>query len=507
MNCPIPSICRACNTADGYQLSGNICCNTNIDQYPSGSGRCAACSSIISGCAQCRVVSQTTTCTSCAPGYNPDGSGGCTLQPPSCTSNGCVNCPIPSICRACNTADGYQLSGNICCNTNIDQYPSGSGRCAACSSIISGCAQCRVVSQTTTCTSCAPGYNPDGSGGCTLQPPSCTSNGCVNCPIPSICRACNTADGYQLSGNICCNTNIDQYPSGSGRCAACSSIISGCAQCRVVSQTTTCTSCAPGYNPDGSGGCTLQPPSCTSNGCVNCPIPSICRACNTADGYQLSGNICCNTNIDQYPSGSGRCAACSSIISGCAQCRVVSQTTTCTSCAPGYNPDGSGGCTLQPPSCTSNGCVNCPIPSICRACNTADGYQLSGNICCNTNIDQYPSGSGRCAACSSIISGCAQCRVVSQTTTCTSCAPGYNPDGSGGCTLSAPSCSSNGCLTCPVPSICQACNTANGFELSGNICCDTNSDQYPDGTGGCAPCAFLVPGCDDCAVNGGSTQC
>ena len=105
----------------------------------------------------------------------------------------------------------------------------------------------------------------------------------------------------------------------------------------------------------------------------------------------------------------------------------------------------------------------------CASCNTEAGFELSGTICCDLNNNKFPDGSGGCAACADIILGCGTCEVINGLTECASC------------------------------------NTEAGFQISGTICCYTNSGQYPDGSGACDSCGNIIFGCESCGVIRGHT--
>ena len=330
--------------------SGDICCDTNVGLGPNGNGGCSLCSDVISGCDSCVLNAGTISCDQCADGFvpsgdiccdtnagsQPDGNGGCTGCP-----TGCFACN-GAVCSVCNTAGGYYLSGDICCNTNIDEYPDGNGGCSSCSETVTGCSTCSM------------------SAG-----------------VP-VCTGCDTASGYQISGDVCCDTNIGSQPDGNGGCSGC------------------------------------------SDGCLACSSPTVCVSCDIAGGYVPSGAICCNGNAGEYPNGIGGCGTCSNLISGCLACEIVSGDTQCSSC------------------------------------NVAAGFEPSGAICCDTNNDEFPTGVSICSSCSVEITGCSTCS--------------YN-DGIQ----------------------CDGCSA--GFELSGNQCCHLASGQFPDGTGGCSSCSNIISGC------------
>lgn len=97
--------------------------------------------------------------------------------------------------------------------------------------------------------------------------------------------------------------------------------------------------------------------------------------------------------------------------------------------------------------------------------------------------------------------------------TCCDTKFGSFPDGNGGCTLPtnpASSCDSPGCLSCPISSVCDICDVASGFYVSGHVCCDTVDGYFPDGSAGCTHCDAIITGCSHCIVDvihGGITEC
>ena len=74
------------------------------------------------------------------------------------------------------------------------------------------------------------------------------------------------------------------------------------------------------------------------------------------------------------------------------------------------------------------GCSDCSVSggsTECDTCNTAGGYYLSGDICCNTNNNEYPDVDGGCTSCSEALTGCSACSVNNGLTVCIFCASGY----------------------------------------------------------------------------------
>lgn len=134
-------------------------------------------------------------------------------------------------------------------------------------------------------------------------------------------------------------------------------------------------------------------------------------------------------------------------------------------------PDLEGGCSachLIIPGCTSctlssSGDVNC------IACDTNLGYFRSGTTCCSSLDNFYPNPSGSCSLCSAIVSGCTDCDVISGLTKC------------------------------------QGCNTVGGYQLSGETCCNTNQNSYPNNLNGCSSCSTLIAGCSLCKYSSQKT--
>jgi hypothetical protein len=73
------------------------------------------------------------------------------------------------------------------------------------------------------------------------------------------------------------------------------------------------------------------------------------------------------------------------------------------------------------------------------------------------------------------------------------------PDGNGGCETCGQAI--DGCTTCiQEESVvkCTECDTNNAYHLSGDKCCLTTSDFYPDNADDCAACNVVIPGCSAC---------
>lgn len=121
--------------------------------------------------------------------------------------------------------------------------------------------------------------------------------------------------------------------------------------------------------------------------------------------------------------------------------------------------------------------------------------------------------------------GCTSCYVQEKVTKCSACniASSYlksgdtccntnanrYPDQEGGCVT----CSVlvQGCVTCALGDdynpLCIACNTVEGYEKSGGTCCHTPSEIYPDGAGGCIACSAKIEGCSSCTFKKSIIEC
>jgi hypothetical protein len=102
------------------------------------------------------------------------------------------------------------------------------------------------------------------------------------------------------------------------------------------------------------------------------------------------------------------------------------------------------------------GCINCQyneqISTMgCIECSRIDGYALSGITCCSIKEDSFPNGSGTCASCQAVISGCITCLM------------GFDEVE---------------CIVCDF-----------GNFLADNVCCDSLLGLWPDHqTDGCSSC-------------------
>lgn len=96
---------------------------------------------------------------------------------------------------------------------------------------------------------------------------------------------------------------------------------------------------------------------CRVDGCTNCDAAAdVCQACDTENGYEVSGTTCCNTKEDSYPDGSDSCGTCASLLPSCptSSCSYSNDNLLC-NCLDSHFWDGSD-------------CRSCP--SFCRSCSS-----------------------------------------------------------------------------------------------------------------------------------------
>ena len=77
---------------------------------------------------------------------------------------------------------------------------------------------------------------------------------------------------------------------------------------------------------------------------------TVCTECDTGSGYHLSGSLCCDSNVGDFPAPSG-CEACANVVGNCATCTVHqdSGVTECVACAAPFELSGPR-CAVMPPA-------------------------------------------------------------------------------------------------------------------------------------------------------------
>ncbi len=473
--------------------AGNTCTDTGINSYDcicaAGSfddgTTCDTCDDIANCDAVTCTSSTTETCTTCAPNFEPNGSGGC-QETITCTPNPCG-------------------AGNTCTDTGINSYdcicPAGSfddgTTCDTCDDIANCDAVTCTSSTTETCATCAANFEPNGSGGC-QETITCNPNPCG-------------------AGNTCTDTGINTYdcicPAGSfddgTTCDTCDDIANCDAVTCTSSTTETCATCAANFEPNGSGGCQGR-------------SPARLHPCG-------AGNTCTDTGINTYdcicPAGSfddgTTCDTCDDIANCDAVTCTSSTTETCATCAPNFEPNGSGGC-QETITCTPNPCG-------------------AGNTCTDTGINSYdcicPAGSfddgTTCDTCDDIANCDAVTCTSSTTETCATCAPNFEPNGSGGCQETI-TCTPNPCgagntctdtginsydCTCPAGSFDDGttCDTCDDIANCDAVTCTSSTTETcatcaanfePNGSGGCQETITCTPNpcgagntCTDTGIN------
>ena len=549
--------CESCET--GYLLSGSSCLSTCASGTFSSSGLCLPCTP---PCSNCDVTA--TTCTTCATGllWNstcvascPDGTlsidGGvtCSACDPTCATCGggnlgsCTTC-IPGLLM--HDEDGYGQCLSTCPDGSVQVSDT---LCALCDTEQSFCINCDNNS-TTSCTSCANGYELFGTVCLSTCPIGTTAIGpdCATCD--AACTVCNgtvstcsqCATGYFLYVNTTCVSScpVGSFPNG-GLCEACSPECQACDRAPD-----TCTAC---YGSDVLDGltCVAACPAGTyqdGSNCYGCQSP--CATCEDASTYCTScqnnfllfnetqsaltsnttfNNTCfaaCPANMVQI---GGQCVLCDA---SCATCS--SSPSFCTSCAfpvdDFLTPDGQ--CLATCPTGTTptnatgaNTCVTCTPPcSQCAAGNPTQCTQCVGGasvldgVCwdtCPTGyvadvvLDTCVACTANCSACESTTSTCLSC--VGSTslsgTSCVSICPGGTfSDTNGICQQCDPNCedcvsSSTTCTRCPDS------DTGSGF-LYGTTCVSTCPDGtyegYQAGLPACLTCQFPCATCSQVAT-------
>jgi proprotein convertase subtilisin/kexin type 5 len=524
--------CVTCNSPTQYQLT---------QPTASASGKCERCSTAIPNCSQCN--NNSAACNVCATNYylrDLDGNGSyeacdtCALATLykegnvcktcsskiakclECTSTGsaCTKCTngnylyssnndgVFDSCIPCSLATQYVLSGN-------DQ---GAGVCTLCVRTDSNCLECS--GSPSTCTKCSGvlvRWDPNNDGAYNSCN-SCSSNAlfkvgsagtgfcrrcsssitnCAECNSSgSICTKCNSNNFLHDPSNdsvftqcVACATTSSQYKSssstdGSGICRNCNASISGCAECRNdSSQCYVCTSNLHLFSTDTDY---------TKN--------EACLACSSqANHFLIGGN-----------EGDGICRPCNFRFPNCQTCNADQ----CLTCSGSYklfltqngnNSDDCDLCSALDRSLDTSGnckycsvlitnCVHCDSRTNCIRCSP--GYYLRSGACVEcTESTRYISGevdgTGSCFDCSSLTSGCAECRRDGSE--CTKCSGA----------LYLYSGNNNGYYTA-----CVDCTAANTYVLSsasgGNSgVCDhcSNSNAY------CLECNSTPASCERCKPN------
>ena len=342
---------------------------------------------------------------------------------------GCKGCQETGYCEGC--LDGFCFDSNayvcnVCgprcktCNSNDPNHCLtcfagaflSNNKCASCDPICSNC-----NGTATSCTACQASEFFDGSS-CQACPDDCLT--CTNATFCDVCTKGFVAisDGSCRGCSIYCSncnaTNITQ-------CTACASglqLFRGeCIRCPdkcLKCNGGNCSTCRPGYRPNGNAVCVKR----CSKRCKTCEdnLPNQCLSCygglTPNANKECVPDLTCNTGKTCTDCGktlgyvlvAGECVQCETI-PNCVQC-TKTNTQYCQICADGYYVSDLGQCS----ACSSN-CEICKSAETCLGC--ADGHTLSSDVT-----------EGQCIACAS---PCLTC--LGSSDFCLSCEPGYDPIG------------------------------------------------------------------------------
>jgi proprotein convertase subtilisin/kexin type 5 len=519
--CSGPSTCAVC--ASGHTKSGGVCSTSTClaNQYWTAydGGSCYSCTTHSTYCTACDATS----CTTCQSPYVVSGTG---CQLPTCdwteywSGTSCDPCPTrcdgcngpddTMNCFGCNSPYVFHNGGCTTTCTGATYWSSfGLGSCQPCSS------HCTSCSDSTSCNACEPGYYV--SGGNCLQCPL----GCATCNGPSNtvdCQSCSSP--YIFSAGSCTSmcSAVGRYwsPNNQGSCPLCSATWPQCTACF----STGCTACSTGYGPIlplGFHGCQACRTDqywqagmcydCPTN-CATCtgPSPSTdCQSCKPS--YQFASPAPCSTTC---PAGTywssaaqGSCIACTTFSPQCLFC----SSTSCTVCANGFEPFGTGCQACGSNQYSMNGpCTNChsncatctgPNPSFsCQSCNSP--FKYLSNSCINTcagNEYWTSINQGSCEACSTYSPQCLTCT----STGCSTCQVGYIVSGSS----CVPTPCHSSCATCDGPdeNECLSCPIGKGFDSFAKTCSDCTTGYYSQGpTSTCGTCMTAIQDCQACTT-------
>ena len=408
----------------------------------------------------------------------------------SCSGHGACSVADGKIVCACD--EGYEGVNCESCGGGL-QDKDGDGTCQPdCSAKSCGAGTCSDQSGTATCAcfegwtgaaceGCAAGYHLDYTGACisdtVCTATSCSGHGTCNDTSGTVVCACEAA--YTGANCSACVQGY-QDKDGNGTCLPdCESAALSCGdngQCDDASGTAVC-ACLPGYAGEGCTACAEGYQDNDSNGTCTANCATAALSCGT-HGHcdDASGTAACA--CDEGHTGEG-----------------------CASCATGYQ-DNDGdtvcapGCTLASADCGDHG--DCDDSTGAVVCDCDAGY--TGGRCadCASNYqdnDQNNTYLPNCASAGLSCGAHGECADASGTAacacdpgwagpSCAACAPGYQPDGQGGCEQ-APDCSAVDCGH-------GACNDSSGAPVcvcdtgyTGSDCSGCASGFTPDSQGGC----------------------
>ncbi len=332
------------NTGSGTQMDTSKKCDSSCSTCDTTTGKCTGCQTNYipngSGCSKCPTgtfaSAGDTVCSKCT-------------SPSNGTCNGCYPPGERIDCYDLTCDDGYIQDGDGCMEVTCGDYQRRIG-----TTCVDNCDGVK----------CASGY--------TATP---TTGGCC-CQIDTTCEtgyAYNTTYQGCIKSTYTCNIGCDVFGCGigstlkpatgyyikaDGTCPACSTAITGCAECSLskLGAMPTCTKCNDGYTLSG-GRCTMA-------------ITTSCDA-----GYYLKNGTCVACSLGTYSLG-GTATSCTTntTIENCVKYNTTSDT--CATCASGYEVLGVGKkcggsaiyelaktCPSNTQDCGSTGC--CPTTNTC----------------------------------------------------------------------------------------------------------------------------------------------
>jgi len=390
-----PVHCTSC--LDGYYLIGAEC--KTCDPV------CNTCEGTANNCRSCpngEFLKVSKCFVTCGLGWFADTTD----------NNNCKECPIQCVqcnsltsCNSCK--NGYFLSTDKClsCDSNCVTCTSASTKCLSCASTL-------YLRNFECVAACGDGFYEVTGKICNQCPPGCTT--CT----ASECLTCDS--GFKKKGSVCADPcGVGWYDAG----VDCQQCDSQCETC--ITSSSNCLSCKTGR--------ALDPPDCTQcqDPCVTCGVtPTECTSCQ---GTKFLSGITC---IDSTSCPLG----------------TLARNNLCEDCDPPCK------------SCMSlpNFCISCESPRILSGSSCLefcpDKYHQVGTICCPN-----------------------ECSSCTDSSTCTSCNPGYFING-----ITCLQCDLS-CTTCEETSTkCLTCGIASFFE--GNKCLPKCSDGFYPLDGACLPC-------------------
>ena len=477
-----PDACEACPAGTATKTGTCTDCEDGYIAPEPGAAECTACDAgqiskaPHTACEACPAGTSSAagsgTCSGCAAGSVPDGSGGCTAcGSGSVAATGALTCTqcqagtIPkdnTTCDPCGAGEYNDTPGSLTCKKcSAGSVPNeGKTDCDACadgSAAAEGdatCTECKAgefSNEKKSCDPCAPGQISDAK-----------ASSCKKCP----------AGQAELSDNACADCDTGSAPSTDG---------------------STCEVCPLGQIDDGG-----------HDDCVKCPagqyqpFASVQLCANCADGTVPNEDASDCTKCE-----TGVAAAGDSVCKECQAGEVAKNGTTCETCAAGSVAEkGDTACKQCGPGTEAN-------VSKCDPCK--DGYTSTGGLACTICAANTVEIDNACVACAPGSSALAGSFGATAAEKCTPCGPGTYASSAGTCAQ---------CAAGQVPSSpatgCSECDPGFAAQVGDATCTQCVAGQFDNGAT-CDKCASgKVSGdeattCNVCAEgskpNAGQTDC